>query len=55
MLEHLRHEVFELFTHKGVRIEVSEKVDLLNFCCLKIRYQPARGMTRIVGKFTYED
>ncbi|MBP1735100.1 MAG: hypothetical protein H6Q53_1387 [Deltaproteobacteria bacterium] len=52
MLEHLRHEVYELFTHKGVRIEVSEKVDLLNFCCLKIRYQPAQGMTLVVGRFT---
>ena len=55
MLEHLRHEVYELFTHKGVRIEVNEKVDLLNFCCLKLRYQPARGMKRIVGKFIDED
>ena len=52
MHEHLRQEVYGLFTQKGVRIEVSETVDFPNFCCLKIRFQPEQGMTLITGKFT---
>lgn len=52
MHERLRQEVYSLFAQKGVRVEVTEKVDLPNFCCLKIRHQPARGMTLVTGKFT---
>jgi hypothetical protein len=54
MHEQIRQKIYDLFANKGVRVEVSETVDLPNFCCLRIRYQPKRGMTLIVGKFTDE-
>jgi hypothetical protein len=52
MHDRLRKEIYELFIQKGVRIEVSENGDIPNFCCLRIRHQPSRGMTLVVGKFT---
>jgi hypothetical protein len=52
MYELVRQEIYELFARRGVRIEVSETVDSPNFCCLKIRYQPERWITLIIGKFT---
>jgi hypothetical protein len=55
MYERVRQEIYELFAGRGVRIEVNEAVDSPNFYCLKICYQPARGMTLIVGKFIDED
>ena len=55
MYERINLEIYELFARRGVRIEVNEAVDSPNFCCLKIRYQPTRGMTLIIGKFIDED
>jgi hypothetical protein len=52
MYDRIKRNVYHLFTDRGVRVEVNEEVDLPNFCCLKIRYQPALGMTLIVGRFT---
>lgn len=52
MHESTKQKIYNLFAKKGVRIEVNETVDAPNFCCLKIRYQPARAMTLIIGKFT---
>jgi hypothetical protein len=52
MYEIIRRDIYDLFANKGVRVEVNETVDVPNFCCLKIRYQPARAMTLIIGKFT---
>lgn len=52
MHEYIRQKIYNLFAEKSVRIEVNETVDAPNFCCLKIRYQPARAMTLIIGKFT---
>jgi Zn-dependent peptidase ImmA (M78 family) len=52
MHECIRQKIYNLFAKKGVLIEVNETVDAPNFCCLKIRYQPVRGMTLIIGKFT---
>jgi hypothetical protein len=55
MYERVRQEIYELFARRGVRIDVNEAVVSPNFCCLKLRYQPARGIKRIVGKFIDED
>jgi hypothetical protein len=52
MHECIRQKIYNLFVKKDVRVEVNETVDVPNFCCLKIRYQPARAMTLIIGKFT---
>jgi len=54
MYELIRQRIYDLFADKGVQVEVNETVDLPNFCCLRIRYQPNRGMTLIIGKFTDE-
>jgi len=54
MHEQIRQKIYDLFANKGVRVEVNETVDLPNFCCLRIRYQPRRGMTLITGKFADE-
>lgn len=51
MYDRLRRQVYELFAQKDVPIEVNNSVNLPNFCCLKIRFQPTRGMTLIVGRF----
>jgi hypothetical protein len=55
MYERVRQEIYELFARRGVHIEVNEAVDSPIFLCLKICYQPVRGITRIVGKFIDED
>lgn len=52
MYEGLKQRLYGLFERKGVRIEANRTVDSPNFCCLKIRYQPVRGMTLIIGTFT---
>lgn len=52
MYEQIRQEVYRLLIEKGVRIEISENPAPPNFCCLRIRYQPSRGMTLVTGKFT---
>jgi len=54
MHEHIRQKIYDLFANKGVRVEVNETIELPNFCCLRIRYQPKLGMTLIIGKFTDE-
>jgi hypothetical protein len=54
MHEQIRQKIYDLFTNKGVQVEVSETINLPNFCCLRIRHQPKRGMTLIIGKFTDE-
>lgn len=54
MYERIRRQVYELFAQKGVPVEINEAVDLPNFCCLKICFQPVRGMTLMVGRFTDE-
>lgn len=52
MYDRFKRDVYNLFADKGVRVEVNEAVDLPNFCCLKIQYQPQQGMTLIIGAFT---
>jgi hypothetical protein len=48
----IRQKVYELFSKRGVPIEVNETIGLPNFCCLRIRYQPLQRMTLVIGKFT---
>jgi len=52
MYDQIKRNIYDLFADKCVRVEVNEAVDLPNFCCLKIHYQPALGMTLIIGRFT---
>jgi len=52
MYDRIKRNICDFFADKGVRIEVNESIDLPNFCCLKIRYQPQWGMALIIGKFT---
>jgi Zn-dependent peptidase ImmA (M78 family) len=52
MYERVRQEIYDFFAIRGARIEINKNVNSLNFCCLKILYQPARGMTFIIGHFT---